>query len=266
MSSDAGQLTVVGVGYRVAGQVTVEAEAQLRHADCVFYLLNERITAYWLEGLNSQCSSLADCYVHGSPSIEAAEAMADRILAALDEGRNVCAAFDGHPTTYVPPLVFALQKARQKGYPVTILPGVSAIDCLFADLGVDPALHGWQVFDATHFLLHQPRFDIGSTLVLLQIASIGVHLYEKENLRRQARLQVLVEVLSESYSADQEVVLYEASPYPVSPPRIERLPLQELAGADVRINSTLYVPPRPRDALDSQMIERLGLDESLSSA
>jgi hypothetical protein len=35
-----------------------------------------------------------------------------------------------------------------------MLPAISAEDCLFADLGVDPADHGCPSYEATDFLVH----------------------------------------------------------------------------------------------------------------
>lgn len=53
------------------------------------------------------------------------------------------------------------------------MPGISAIDCLFADLKIDPASMGLQSYDATEFLLYDENFSTTSHLVLWQIAIIG---------------------------------------------------------------------------------------------
>ena len=54
-----------------------------------------------------------------------------------------------------------------------MLPGVSAEDCLVADLGVDPGEHGWQSWEATGFLLRGFRPDPTAGLVLWQVDGIG---------------------------------------------------------------------------------------------
>ena len=61
------------------------------------------------------------------------------ILDAVRGGASVCAAFYGHPGIFVTPSHDAVRRARAEGYPARMLPAVSAVDCLFADLGVDPA-------------------------------------------------------------------------------------------------------------------------------
>ncbi len=73
-------------------------------------------------------------------------------------------------------------------------------------------------------------------------------------------LEVLAERLLETYPADHEVVVYEATTLPVVPARILHLPLSALAGADVTAISTLYVPPLPDRETDLAMLQRLGFD------
>ncbi len=54
-------------------------------------------------------------------------------------------------------------------------------------------------------------------------------------------------------------MVYEAVPYPTLPPVILRLPLSDLARADVSIRSTLYVPPLPDRESDPEVRAALGL-------
>jgi hypothetical protein len=71
---------------------------------------------------------------------------------------------------------------------------------------------------------------------------------------------VLAERLLETYPAEHEVVVYEATTLPVLPPKILRLPLSALAAADVTAISTLYVPPLPDRDTDMVMLRRLGFE------
>jgi hypothetical protein len=145
-------------------------------------------------------------------------------------------------------------------------PGISALDCLFADVGVDPGEVGCQEHEATDFLLRSRRFDPCSALVLWQIAVIGVEDYRVEDLWNREGLAILVERLRQSYPAGHEVVLYEASTLPLVPARIVRLPLSALAAADVTLISTLFVPPLPDRATDAAMLRRLGFGEPVDTA
>ena len=72
-------------------------------------------------------------------------------------------------------------------------------------------------------------------------------------------LKVLAEVLGRQYRADQEVVVYEASPFPVCPPHIDRMPLSRLPRARVTLASTLAISPTREVHSDPEMLERLHL-------
>jgi hypothetical protein len=127
-----------------------------------------------------------------------------------------------------------------------MLPAVSAEDCLFADLGVDPATHGCASFDATTFLARERPVDTSAALVLWQVAAVlesravvaGGH---------GRNLPLLAERLLAAYPPEHEVVLYEASPFPAVQPSVLRLTLAGLAASSPTPQATLYVPPVDSD-------------------
>src|SRR5437773_2103233 len=75
----------------------------------------------------------------GKPRRETYAEMVEELLAPVRAGHNVCAAFYGHPGVFVNPGHEAIRRARAEGFPARMLPAVSALDCLVADLGIDPA-------------------------------------------------------------------------------------------------------------------------------
>ncbi len=157
--------------------------------------------------------------------------MAEEILRPVREGLDVCAAFYGHPGVFVNPSHDAIARARAEGYRTRMLPAVSAEDCLFADLGVDPCRSGCQSYEATNFLVHRRRVDSTAALVLWQIGTVGNVTAAAE--ARPSGLPVLVETLLELYPPDHEVVVYEASPYPGFDPLVRAVALSELAADEV---------------------------------
>jgi hypothetical protein len=124
-----------------------------------------------------------------------------------------------------------------------MLPAVSAEDCLFADLGVDPG-DGCQSYEATDFLLNGRVVDVRSHLVLWQVGSIANWTYEatRYDLRW---LPVLVGRLAAIYGPAHPLTVYEAPFEPGGVPRIERLPLAYLHETLLTPASTLHVPPLP---------------------
>jgi uncharacterized protein YabN with tetrapyrrole methylase and pyrophosphatase domain len=86
--------------------------------------------------------------------------------------QSVCR-FYGHPGVFVHSSHAAIKKAREEGYLAGMIPGISAADCLFADIGVDPSTSGCQFLEATDFLLRDRRLDVTGHVVLWQIGCVG---------------------------------------------------------------------------------------------
>lgn len=234
-------LTVVGTGYGIAGQVTAEALTCIEKAEKLFYLISDPVSARWLQSLNSTAESLENSYRPGRRRRETYEEVVERILAPLRSGVNVCAAFYGHPGILCISGHEAVRRAREEGFRASMLPAISAMDCLFADLGVDPCL-GLQSYDATDFVLNRRQPDPRCSLLLWQIGLVGVRAFQHKDLWSRAGVRRLTERLLDSYARTHEVILYEMVYYPVCEPRVERLQLSRLPRAQVTIASLLYVP------------------------
>jgi Tetrapyrrole (Corrin/Porphyrin) Methylases len=241
--SGGGRLTVVGTGYLVAGQVTPEAAAAMAAAQRLFYLVSDPATAAWLRQLNPAARSLHDCYRPGADGRAACERMVERILAPLARGLAVCAAFYGHPAVFLHPSHEALRRARERGFAARMLPAVSAEDCLFADLGVDPGVAGRSLFEATDFLLRRRVFDPRSALVLLQVGAIGLTEYREGVEPNRHGLGLLAAALGRHYPRGHRAILYQAPQLPLFDPMARSVALDDLAAAPLTVFSTLYVPP-----------------------
>ncbi|HVE72484.1 MAG TPA: SAM-dependent methyltransferase [Thermoanaerobaculia bacterium] len=255
-----GSLTVVGTGIQT-GQLTLAARNAIEEADKVLYFVTGPTAKSDLQSLNPTAESLAQYYVDGKERFVTYMEMVGRILGEVKRGLHVCAAFYGHPGVFVIPAHEAIRQAREAGIPAKMLPGISAEDCLFADLGIDPALPGCQSFEATDFLIHRRQFDVTASLILWQIGAIGVQTCEIKDYAPR-NLDVLAEYLSGFYGPNHRAVIYEASLYPDSEWRAEVTALSALPDARVSRSSTLYVAPKdiPRP-MDTEMVRRLGMDE-----
>ncbi len=254
-----GSLSVVGLGIAGPAHVTTSTLAAIRTADKRFFLVADPLTREWLRGIAPRAEDLSDAYALGKSRDDSYAEMIERMLAPVRRGQRVCAIFYGHPGVFAYPPHEAVRRARSEGFAARMLPGISAVDCLFADVGVDPGEVGCQEFEATDFVLRRRRFDSSSALILWQIGLVGVEDVRDADLWSREGLRVLVEVLLETYPPTHEVIVYEASTLPIVPPKILRLPLSALAEGAVTAISTLYVPPLPDRETDLGMLRRLGL-------
>jgi uncharacterized protein YabN with tetrapyrrole methylase and pyrophosphatase domain len=257
-----GSLTVVGTGIQFIGQLTLEAHAHIKQAEKVLFLVSEPLTADWIRDVNPTAESLYPYYQQGKSRMIAYVEMIERILCELRKGLRVCAVFYGHPGVFVYPSHEAIKQARLEGYSAKMLPGISAEDCLYADLGIDPASTGCQSFEATDFLIHKRKFDTGCSLILWQIGCIGDLTFSLEPYDSRG-LHVLAEYLCQYYNATHPVIIYEAAEYPIFDPTIEHVLLAKLPEAQISPISTLYIPPQTTASLDYEMLGRLGIDSHL---
>ena len=253
-----GSLTAVGCGIDLAGQTTLAARGAIEAADVVLYVVNSAATVVWIESLNRNVRSLHDCYREGEDRRRAYRRMVERILAKVRAGNEVCAVFYGHPGVFVWPSHEAIRIAREEGYPARMLPGISAEDCLFADLGFDPGRSGCQSHEATDFLLRRLRFDPTSALLLWQVGTVGDLTYHGGSYRLRA-LPLLVEALAEHYPRSHPALLYRASEFPVCPAQVRKVTIGGLVRARPHAFETLYVPALPPRRLDPAVVARLGL-------
>lgn len=245
---------------RLGLHLTVEAREQIEHADEVLHVAADSVSAEWLASLNPRTRSLSRHYRKGVPRSRIYGEMVEEILAAVREGKRVCAVFYGHPGVFVNPSHEAVRRARKEGFDARMLPAVSAEDCLIADLGVDPGAQGWQSWDATSFLLRGYRPDPTAALVLWQVDAIGRLDWNRDP--NPEGLQALVQALGELYPPEHELVFYRASIYPILEGEATRLALHEAVVLESPPAPTLFVPPLPPRPVDPAMARRIGITPS----
>jgi tetrapyrrole methylase family protein/MazG family protein len=252
-------LTVVGLGIKFLSHITIETKAHIEQASKLLYLVNNPAMKEWLEKSNPNAESL-ECFYQKFPlRSQCYDAITKHILNTLRENHQVCVALYGHPAVFANPALNAVIQARQEGYEAKLLPAVSAEDCLFADLLIDPGSCGCQSYEATDFLIHHRQFNTSSHLILWQINVIGV-LGQPKKEHISSGVNVLVDYLTQFYPPDHEIILYEAAQYPHFQPTIHKICLSELSQAPISPISTLYIPPKEQAFFNLQMTETLGIN------
>jgi uncharacterized protein YabN with tetrapyrrole methylase and pyrophosphatase domain len=252
-----GSLTIVGTGITLIAQITTEAQAWITRADKTFFLMMHPLAEQWMLDLNPQAESLARFYTPRRDRAEVYRDIADHVLAAVRAEQMVCAAFYGHPGVFVSPTQAMVRQARAEGYSVRMLPGISAEDCLFADLDLDPGVQGCQSYEASDFLIRPRRFDPTTPLILWQVGVIGYFDVIDASLDPSKGLAALAATLRRSYPAEHLLTLYEAALLPTSDPTITHVRLDQLPHAAITPLATLYVPPIAAPAVDAAMLESL---------
>lgn len=258
MKDKKGSLVVVGSGIKAVGQLTQEAIAWIKLADKILHVVPDPVVEDVLQRLNPNTESLKVLYAEGKPRMDTYRAMVDRMVACVHEGMRTCAVFYGHPGVFAYPPHSAIRKLRAEGYEAFMLPGISAEDCMFAELGIDPATHGCQSYEATAFVIGGHTVNPMAALVLWQVGVFGNATYSSK-LYDLSGISILIEYLSRFYPPEHEVCVYEASTFPGCSPRISWTPLSRLQEQCLTAASTLYVPPAKRATRNVELCERLGV-------
>src|SRR6201996_5708896 len=154
-----GSLVCVGVGITLGSHITPLARSYIEKADVVFTALSDGIIELWLAGMNSDVRSLQPLYKEGMSRSETYRQMVDTMMLEVRAGKRVCGAFYGHPGVFALPPHKAIERARQEGFSAHMEPGISAEDCLYADLGIDPGRVGCQHLEASQFMLYERVID-----------------------------------------------------------------------------------------------------------
>jgi tetrapyrrole methylase family protein / MazG family protein len=234
-------LVVVGSGIKFVSHLTTETKVHIEAADKILYLVNEPAMQAWLNQF-TDAESLDDLYFKHAVRKTAYKEITSYILKNLEKYAYVCVVLYGHPTVYAKPALDAVILAKQRGYYAEILPAISAENCLFADLLINPGASGSLSVEATALLKYRKKIDISYHVIIWQIGVIDAmgHAHLHDNTKG---IHKLFEYLKEFYDPKQEIILYQAAQYPGFNPSILRIDLHELPYTQFSNITTLYIPP-----------------------
>jgi precorrin-6B methylase 1 len=241
----AGRLVIVGSGITAIAHLTPETIGHIRSAEIVFYHANSGVVATQILELNPNAVDLYEYYGEGKVRSVTYVQMAELMLREVRRGRYVVGLFHGHPGFFVHSGRRALAIAKMEGYPTQLLPAISTLDCLFADLRVDPGVFGVQMMKASHVLRKDVLLATGNHLILIQISSVGDNTFSFTGYKN-SKLDKLFGKLISVYGEQHDSIYYVAPIFPSFDPIIKLRKLGEYRDhqvSDTVSASTLYLPP-----------------------
>jgi hypothetical protein len=221
-----GSLVVVDIGIMAVNQITVEGRNWIEQSERVLLLGTDPVTERWIHTLNKHVESLSN--------LQTADEIVERTLEHVRAGLSVCLAYRGFLALSLEVSRQATERSRAEGFSAAIVPGVSTLDCLSVDLGLDLLGTGCQCFTADGFVERSRQPDVMAALIL--------------SLAEDTALADLRDLLRRWYGAEHEIILYEPARYSVLDPTIERCEIGKLAEASLAGISTLVVPPKVETA------------------
>ena len=253
----AGSLVCVGLGMAMGAHITPISRSYIEHADVVFSLVSNGVVELWVKEMNSNSISLQQFYTKKESRNVSYKNMVNAMVEQVLAGKKVVGAFYGHPGVFAKVPHEAIKVVRELGFESHMEPGISAEDCLFADLNIDPGKVGCQQFEASQFMFYQRVIDPSAYLILWQVAVAGDTTVSKDETGIRHR-RVLLELLQyHGYNLEHKVILYESPTLAINQPRIEFIPLGELLYAALNQQTTLVIPPFEKLLRNDAVLSRL---------
>ena len=258
---------IVGLGVLNVDHLTRETERVIRRSNEVLYVDTGIATRAFLEGLCPRVTSLFETsYEEQGPRLNAYHHMAARVLDAALDHAPVTFAMHGHPVVgaYAPFLIRDM--ARLLDLEVLVLPGVSAMDCLFAELMVDPCVAGMQMYEATDLLLRRRPLQADIPALIWQIGCVETRLHTTR-VSKPERFERLRSHLLRFYPPEHQATAAYSTPHPLMPSTIHRFALQDISKYAHLLHAgfTLFVPAVHEAPIeDHELLRQMDSIEHLS--
>ncbi len=263
------QIFIVGTGVIPGLHLTREAEAAIKGSNEVLYVDK----SFGIEELLGKlCVKITDLhtvsYREGEGRLDAYRTMASLVVDAALDHPPVTFALYGHPLVYALPPFMVIAAAEAVGLRVKVLPGISSLDAMFADLRIDPCTQGFQMYEATDILLRKRPLQADVPCFLWQIGTVGSRIYTEASSKPE-RFSKIKEYLLNFYPSDHRMVAVYSSSIPLAPPTFVEFTLgtiEEHAG-DLHQGVTIFIPPvNMRPIVDEDLLKSMDNLEELHSS
>lgn len=236
---------VVGLGMLGQHQLTHEVDFALRRCKEIFVLHYERSLLDYCSTFCEHVTYLSSFYRPGVPREQIYQEIGQRILEAGASNPPVALALYGHPVIFVSPTNVIVEGSKRLRLRAKVLPGISAMDCLFVDLNLDPGVEGLQMYEATDMLLRKRPLQPDVPCLVWQIGAVGNLQYSSEpHSLKPEYLTRLKDYLLQFYPPGHEAVIAVTPVLAIAKPKLVHTEIGRLDEMYEYIGSldTLYIP------------------------
>jgi tetrapyrrole methylase family protein/MazG family protein len=234
---------IVGLGIKSVQHLTLEAVGVLQICKKVLVVDHGFGVPDFIRELGPEVIDLIPEYREGQHRLITYETMAAKVVNEAMRASPVAFAIYGHPNWLVFPTELITEAAHLLGLAVEVIAGISCIDTLVLELGIDPATHGLQIFEASGLVIGEVDINASVPCVILQVDAFKTERYSRSRIDRE-RLNPLCDYLFRFYPADHEVISVYSSTHALLRPVIRRYRIDDLprAFAEDTVSGTLYLP------------------------
>ena len=164
-------LVIAGHGVGNSLQLTVESQRAIAQCNAVYVLSAGDALKSYHKTLRLPLTDLSPRLAE-APATEAYLDIAGFILREAELDPPVAFLVPGNPLFLNSITRFLVQAARERTIEIDLFPGVSLLDALISDLGLDVTSRGLQVFDARHVLTTGAVVNSRVPLLVLQVGGL----------------------------------------------------------------------------------------------
>ncbi|KAF8830752.1 hypothetical protein HHX47_DHR2001026 [Lentinula edodes] len=277
-NSKKGSLIIAGSGIASIRHITLETLSYIENADKVYYIVTDPATEAFIQEKSK--GNFADLTIYYDKDksryesyVQMSEVNVDFLFWIVNEfctqhcfwvmlhdvraGIQVVGVFYGHPGVFVSPSHRAIAIALDEGFHAKMLPGISAEDYMFSDLGFDPAIPGCMTQEATSIVIHNKVLDPTIHNIIWQVGSVGVDTMVFDN----GLFHLLLDHLEKYFGPNDKVIHYIGAVVPQSVTVKDKFTIAELREEriikQITTVSTFYVPPREKAPVVQSLTEVL---------
>lgn len=260
------EIYLVGLGIVGIRHMTLEGQDCIRASKRVYYVDHGFGVPEYLQTICPKTTNLLYEYQEGESRLRTYRGMAAEVINGALDDPPVCFATYGHPTMYVYPSVLIKKAAALLDLRVHVVPGISTLDTVWVDLGIDPGLTGMQIYEATGLLIQNRELQPDVPCLLLQVDTVESGLFSRAASKAE-RFRRLQEHLLKFYPQEHRVITVFSATHPLLVPIRDEFPLSELPQRYARStqSGTLYIPPlggniKRNELLEKQLYDRKHLE------
>jgi hypothetical protein len=193
--------------------------------------------------LREKCISLWPLYQDGRRRRENYRDVTNAVLGEVEMARPLAWLTPGHPMVFDSVSKSLLEAAQSRRWVVSVVPAISSLDTLLAELAYDPA-SGLVIHDATGLVRQKISLSGSAALMLLQLS---VFLSDRAHLSLQQGIPDLTplrDYLMKYFPTTHKCAIVRSSATLTEPPQIMWIELNDLASVPVEAfaGASLFVP------------------------
>lgn len=216
-------IRIIGLGPGSEDDLTVKSLNIMKSANTLYLRTEKHPNVEYIKHLGINFKTF-DCFYEKE---EQFEEVYDKIASEVMKHEDVVYAVPGNPLVAEKSVQIILEKAKEKGIEVEIVPAVSFVDAVINTLKIDP-VEGLKIIDGLQLHKQIPDTDVGNLITQVYNKFVASNIKIK---------------LMENYDDEQEVYLIRAAGVP-GLERTQPMPLYEIDRVDwVDYLTSLYIPP-----------------------